>query len=111
MKLERNLEQTRGGGEDSTSLPSWSLEVKRYAKITQGLMEKFWAQTKSQAAISGRKPALAFREDHGKWRVMVRISDVCPAFSEAEEWPLELQPTFYLSGFAALVREHMEVKL
>lgn len=74
--LERNLEQTRGGGHDILGLPGWAIEVKRYAKVTQGILMEFWAQACEQARKDGGRPALAYREDRQDWRVIVRASDM-----------------------------------
>lgn len=74
--LERNLEQTRNGGHDILGLPGWAIEVKRYAKVTQGDLIGFWSQACEQARKDGGRPALAYRLDRQDWRVIVRAMDM-----------------------------------
>lgn len=74
--LERNLEQTRNGGHDILGLPGWCIEVKRYARVTQGDLIGFWSQACEQARKDGGRPALAYRLDRQEWRVIVRAMDM-----------------------------------
>ena len=72
--LQRNLSQTRlNGGQDCVGLVGgYSVEVKR----TRQWLEAYWAQTCSQAASEGAKPALAHKQDRGRWQVTVRDVDL-----------------------------------
>lgn len=74
--LERNLEQTRGGGHDILGLKGWAPEVKRYANVLPADMESFWVQATTQARNDRSRPALFFREDRREWRVVLRASDI-----------------------------------
>jgi hypothetical protein len=74
--LERNLEQTRGGGHDILGLKGWAPEVKRYATVLPADMESFWVQATTQARNDRSRPALFFREDRREWRVVLRASDI-----------------------------------
>ena len=74
--LERNLEQTRGGGHDILGLKGWAPEVKRYAAVLPADMESFWTQATTQARNDRSRPALFFREDRRDWRVVLRASDI-----------------------------------
>lgn len=76
QNLERNLEQTRGGGYDIVGLDGWAPEVKRYAQVLPADKVRFWEQATSQARNDRLRPALFFREDRRDWRVLLRASDL-----------------------------------
>lgn len=70
--IRRNHQQAEIGGADLVGLPYFSVEIKRMAKITWGkqLMD-WWAQCQEQADTDGLHPCLVFRQDRGKWFVMI----------------------------------------
>jgi hypothetical protein len=70
--IRRNHQQAEIGGADLVGVPFMSVEVKRVKQITwgKGLMD-WWEQCVVQADTDGLKPCLVFRQDHGKWLVMV----------------------------------------
>lgn len=80
--LERNLEQTRGGGHDIIGLAGWAPEVKRYAQVLPADLAGFWEQTTTQARNDRSRPALFFREDRREWRVVMRATDLMGIESE-----------------------------
>lgn len=82
QNLERNLEQTRGGGYDIVGLDGWAPEVKRYAQVLPADLESFWTQATTQARNERLRPALFFREDRREWRVVMRATDLMGIESE-----------------------------
>jgi hypothetical protein len=74
LELTRELEQTRSGGYDLGGWEGVNIEVKRYAKIHQADLEKFWEQACSQCQ-NGGIPLLAYRGDKQGWRFMLRPAD------------------------------------
>lgn len=69
--FQRNLQQTRGGGEDGdTELPV-SVEVKRQEKLSYPAAIK---QAKEQADKAGKLPVLAHRRNREDWNVMVILT-------------------------------------
>jgi len=71
IRITRNLQQTRQGGHDLDGLPGIALEVKKRRVITQAKIRGFWKQARRQADDVGKEPALAYRGDREKWRVLV----------------------------------------
>lgn len=68
-RLGRNLQQTRQGGHDICGLEHLAIEVKRCETLE---IEKWWRQTLRQAEmVGGAIPVLIFRQNRGKWRVMM----------------------------------------
>jgi len=63
--LERNLEQSRGGGADCLTLPGIALEVKRQENL---LVRAWWEQAVRQALIAERMPVLAYRQNRLRWK-------------------------------------------
>ena len=68
VKLERKLDQTRGGGHDldpvgdcpvAKALGRFAIECKRYAAVTPAMLARFWLQAEAQAVRAGRIPCLA----------------------------------------------------
>jgi len=66
-KMERNLEQTRGGGYDLIGIDWLALEVKRQEQLS---INSWWGQTLRQAR-SNQMPVLIYRQNRKKWRVMM----------------------------------------
>jgi Holliday junction resolvase len=67
--LRRNLMQSREGGYDICGLDHLAIEVKRCETLE---VEKWWRQTLRQAEDGGGAiPVLMFRQNRGKWRVMM----------------------------------------
>lgn len=104
--LKRNLEQTREGGHDIVGLGNWALEVKRYAKASDGLIARWWEQAVEQAG-NDRIPVLAYREDRQEWRIRIPIGIVTPSVTTSNDlaWTIEVSPEL----FAAIVREFSHV--
>lgn len=74
LDLSRNLRQYQAGGHDLNGWEGVHAEVKRYAKISQGDITRFWEQTVSQCD-HGDTPLLAFRQDYQEWRFVIRPCD------------------------------------
>jgi Holliday junction resolvase len=102
--MKRNLEQTRKGGHDIVGLDGFAIEIKRYKRIKEGDIVKFWAQAVDQAKRVGAQPVLAYREDFCSWRVRIPWG-----FLMDEEWDEDVDFTIELSlkAFATLVRERL----
>lgn len=103
--MKRNLEQTRKGGHDIVGLDGFAIEVKRYKRIKEGDIVRFWAQAVEQARRVGAEPVLAYREDFCSWRVRIPWGFMMPDmdWDEDVDFTLELS----LKAFATLVRERL----
>ena len=71
--INRNLDQTRAGGHDLDGLP-FAMEIKRYKEITRGEIVAFWRQAVEQSETAGLPPALAYRENAKKWKVVIPLA-------------------------------------
>lgn len=102
--MKRNLEQTRKGGHDIVGLDGFAIEIKRYKRIKEGDIVKFWAQAVDQAKRVDAEPVLAYREDFCSWRVRIPWG-----FMMDEDWDEDVDFTLELSlkAFATLVRERI----
>jgi hypothetical protein len=69
--LERNLEQTRGGGYDIKGVPWLALEVKRVENLQ---VAAWWRQAIRQAGPE-QVPALLYRRNQEKWTGVVFLWD------------------------------------
>ena len=69
VKLRRNLEQTRSGGDDCLGHEMFSFEIKRYSSAKDGDIAKWWQQAVTNCG--GKSPALAYRIDFQRWKVMI----------------------------------------
>lgn len=64
------FQQAYRGGFD-IMLPYCALEVKRYAKVTEGALQLWWEETEEQAREFNLIGVLAYRGDRQKWSYMV----------------------------------------
>lgn len=103
--LKRNLEQTRKGGHDIVGLDGFAIEIKRYRRIKEGDIVKFWAQAVDQAKRVGSEPVLAYREDFCSWRVRIPWGFMMPEIGWDEDVDFTLEMS--LKAFATLVRERL----
>jgi len=102
--MKRNLEQTRKGGHDIVGLDGFAIEVKRYKRVKEGDIVKFWAQAVDQAKRVDAEPVLAYREDFCSWRVRIPWGFMMnDGWDEDVDFTLELS----LKAFATLVRERL----
>jgi hypothetical protein len=70
--IRRNHQQAEIGGADLVGVPHFSVEVKRVKQIPWGVgLYGWWAQCVKQADEEDKYPCLVFRQDHGKWLVMI----------------------------------------
>lgn len=134
-EITRNWQaQAAVGGADLVGLPGWSVEVKRSAKVTDGLLREWWSQTERQADAALARPVLIYRADRRSWQCAVRLWDLlqlgpAPGFEHDGVRPVipysappaDLRPdpgggegrwpgwtwtaTLSVPGFACLVRE------
>jgi Holliday junction resolvase len=102
--LKRNLEQTRNGGHDILGLDGMAIEIKRYKRVKESDIKKFWAQAVEQANRVGCQPVLAYREDLCSWRVRLPWG-----FLMDQSWNEDVDYTIEVSlpGFASIIREHL----
>lgn len=101
--LKRNLEQTRNGGHDILGLEGFALEIKRYKRVKDGDIKKFWEQACEQAERAGGYPALAYREDLQSWRVRIPMEVLKEGMSST--WELDYTAELSVEAFAMVVRE------
>lgn len=106
--LKRNLEQTRNGGHDILGLEGFALEIKRYKRIKDGDIKKFWDQACEQATRIGATPTLAFREDMQSWRIRIPIGVLDKSY---DTWHLDYTVEVGLEAFAAIIREQHSATL
>jgi hypothetical protein len=71
LQLDRNLQQSRNGGQDATARPGtpplWlAVEVKRQESLN---LSAWWEQAKSQSK-PGQLPVLFFRQSRKPWQVI-----------------------------------------
>ena len=72
FEAKRNLMQTAEGGHDLLGVPGWAVECKRYAKLTQADINKFWEQTVRQAAQVAARPCLITKADRQPIQVHIQ---------------------------------------
>jgi len=109
-RMKRNLEQSRKGGHDIAGLPGWAIEVKRYKRLSEADLARFWdRQVVDQAIRVKGRPALAYKGDFRPWRVRVPIAllrefggDWTQEWSCKSEWTADVS----LEAFASVLREH-----
>lgn len=70
-RLNRNLEQTRGGGADCVQLPGVALEIKRQEQLR---LAQWWEQAQEQATALNAIPVLAYRQNRQPWAIVVPIA-------------------------------------
>ena len=85
FQVERNLEQTRAGGADTT-INRWAIEVKRQ-EVT--LLNAWWQQAVEQAQRLNKSPRasgyatvpmLIYRRSRMPWRAIVFVADLVESF-------------------------------
>ena len=104
------FQQAAAGGFDLL-LPGIGLEVKRHARVTEGLLRGWWAQTVSQGKAGRMLGALAYRGNQQEWRIMV------PLLKNADEngqilcdIKIEYANTMFVEGFCYWYRETIDVE-
>ena len=114
VKLIRNLEQTRSGGHDLIVHPDevgtvsdvfrhLAIECKRYQAVTEGSIQKWWAQAVVQAAGAGLIPVLAYRANRSPWRVVVPLALANPSLCRSNH--IDYTATLSVEGFCHLIAE------
>lgn len=102
-ECKRNLEQYQQGGHDLSGVPGWSIECKRYAKITESDLKSFWEQTVSQAIQVSAWPCLITKEDRKP--IKVYIHWVGPGSDCFGEYDLESVAQISFDLWCGIVRE------
>lgn len=69
--IARRIEQSRDSGHDLDGLDPFAVEVKRVEALSVGA---WWRQAKKSAVACGLRPALAYRRNGEKWKVMVELT-------------------------------------
>lgn len=113
VRLVRRLDQSRSGGFDLEPAPGevgevadylWrcSIEVKRHAKASPGLLWDWWDQAEAQAE-GEQIPVLAYRSDRAAWRFRLPLWALHSGMTRAPgaDYAADLS----LHGFCAAVRE------
>lgn len=93
-EIVRNLVQAREGGADLIGIEGWSIEVKRAARVTPGLLRLWWGQAEQQADRVLSRPGLAYRADRSEWAIALRLWDV---------WRLGPPPGFEHEGVRPVI--------
>lgn len=111
VKLVRNLEQTRNGGHDLIAEPGslldrYAIEIKRYAKISNALLQGFWKQAVEQAKAVNKVPVLIYRQDRSDWLTVIPLHQINPALSQSNHF--DSIAILSVSAFCAVLRESVE---
>jgi hypothetical protein len=116
VQLVRKLDQTRGGGHDLElaknqngplvdAVGRFAFECKRYGVVTEGKIGEWWKQAVEQAEKAELIPALAYRENHGSWKIVLPLNTLCPTIPfRPEVWATTELP---VEAFALFVREQL----
>jgi Holliday junction resolvase len=114
VRLIRNLEQTRSGGHDLIVHPDeigkaadafrkLAIECKRYQAVTEGSLQKWWAQALTQAEQSELMPILTYRANRSPWRVVVPLALINPQLSQSQQQSYTV--SLSVEGFCHVVVE------
>ena len=109
VRMQRRLRQYQSGGcdldvhPDDTGLAAGylancSIECKRAAKVTQGVIDAWWHQAVEQADRECM-PVLAYKGDRQPWRVRL------PMDALGDRWPADAVIDVDFNDFALIVRE------
>jgi hypothetical protein len=110
--IERNLEQSRGGGYDLKGIEWLAIEVKRQERSN---LKLWWKQTLEQTG-NGQVPFLIHRANHQPWRVRTLMPvgicggrNVLPLVVdlEREQWSIWLQYEVHARLEALKAREEV----
>ena len=71
IELKRNLKQARDGGDDLQGFRNFSIEIKRWKRVSDALVRDWWAQCQRNAQKTGKVPVLAYRADQQGWKVVM----------------------------------------
>jgi hypothetical protein len=109
IKFARNLEQYRSADEgdliaDNPDFP-FSIEAKAYAKGV-GCRDAWWNQASKAAASAHKLPAVIYKYNNYKPRVVISFSAICAMFDEEEDEEDLLLETS-IEGFCYICRELM----
>lgn len=105
VKLRRNLLQSIEGGHDLQEdgcLRDFAIEIKHYAKVTNGLVNQWWIQATEQAEKANKTPVLFYRGNREEFKVMIEGRAIGGLLSESLECV-----TLSVGAFCHLVRENI----
>lgn len=103
--IRRQLGAARDGGPDVLIGELWAIEVKRGEVLR---LNDWWRQSREQAAVANRYPALAYRANGQPWRVIVPLDVLLLGHPHWDDDDRNFTATLYVPGFAAVVRETVE---
>lgn len=104
----RRTQQYAGGTEESADcvgLPYIHQEVKRYKSITDADKLNFLMQATNDCKLSGKGniPIVAYKEDYGKWYVVIDVLDLATIYSES--WDVQNSSIDYLVPVTLLAED------
>ena len=70
--LQRNIQQTRGGGADCLEVKGFAIEIKRQERLSR---PAWWAQAVEQAQRVGAEPMLLYRRNREQWQAFIHTRD------------------------------------
>jgi len=104
--IQRNHQQAEVGGADLVGVPFLAVEIKRVKKINwAGGLDDWWQQAWTQADNIGKEPCLVFRENFGKWFVMIFAKPLITG-EEAEGYPMIMRWDNFAAYYSEQVRQH-----
>jgi hypothetical protein len=81
--VQRNQNQSAVGGKDLVGTYGLALEIKRQENLS---VNTWWAQCVKSAADLSEQPVLVFRQNNGKWRVMLNGAVQLPPKADGIPW-------------------------
>lgn len=95
LELQRNLEQTRGGGHDLVGLEPYGMAVE-CKRVEAKAINSWWAQAERQAKQAGGLiPVLAWRQNRQPWRFRIKAFVYpCPTTLAVDLEAEEFRPWF-----------------
>lgn len=99
-KLTRNLQQTRCGGADCTTLPGYAIEIKNQKTLT---LPDWWKQTITQAKTLKSVPILAYKVPRRGWMVCLTMRWLCAVGAQYPDDVRDLV-TMSLDNFATIYK-------
>lgn len=97
----RRRVRNQAGDSDLVGIPGWSVEVKRHASATPGVIDAWWAQAVAQGCLD--VPLLLYRLDRQEWRARWPLSVVltrktAPLWTDAK-WAADTTPEAWASVY------------
>ena len=102
--VQRNQNQSAVGGKDLTGTYGLALEIKRQEALSVGT---WWTQCVKSAADLNEQPVLVFRQNNGKWRVMVNGAVQLPPKAGDIPWRM-VRAEITWEDFLAFFEDHID---